>query len=80
MVETREKCPIHSASSLLGGFEDSYLDVRAGRAEEASTVRLQRAVYHRPILNYGAPLAWESYKSRADPEFIDWFERNVVAP
>ena len=65
---------------LLLGFEDGFMDVQAGRAEEANTMRLQRAVFNRPILNYGAPFAWESYKAQADPEFVEWFEANVIIP
>lgn len=62
----------------LLGFQDGFLDVRAGRAEEEGTMRTQRAIYHRPILNYGVPLVWETFRNQADPEFVEWFETNVV--
>ncbi len=65
---------------LLLGFEEGFLDMQAGRAEQASTMRTQRAVYNRPILNYGAPFVWESFKAQADPEFVEWFEANVTTP
>jgi len=65
---------------LLLGFEDSFQDARAGRTEEASALRTQRAVYNRPILNYGAPFAWPSFKAQADPAFVEWFEANVIRP
>ena len=65
---------------ILTGFEDIYFDMQSGLVDEAGQVRIQRSVYHRPILNYGMPFAWESFKSRADPAFIAWFERNIVAP
>lgn len=64
---------------LLLGFEDGFQDVRAGRADEQNTIRLQRAIFNRPVLNYGAPYAWPSFRAgQGDPDFVEWFAENVV--
>ena len=56
------------------GFEEA----RAGLRNEDDLVRLIRSVYRRPVLNYGAPLAWETYRERAPPEFIEWMEEYIL--
>ena len=37
-----------------------------------------RAVWHRPHLNFGMPLAWPVFKERANPRFVTWMEQNVI--
>lgn len=64
---------------LLMGFEDSYLVRREGDADFERMLRVQRAIYRRPVVNYGGPLAWEAFKQRGDPGFVQWFEANVIA-
>ena len=64
---------------LLLGFEDNYFDIERGFTDEARQIRMQRSIYRRPILNYGMAFAWESFKSRANPAFIEWFEQNIIA-
>lgn len=63
---------------LLSNFEDRYENMRAGLMPEESLSATQKSIYNRPVLNYGAPLAWDSYKERANPEFRAWFEENVI--
>ena len=62
----------------LSGFESGYEDVRHGIREEVSLRRAVQSVWRRPRLNYGAPMAWEAFKDRADPGFVAWMEENVV--
>jgi hypothetical protein len=62
----------------LQGFESGYQDVAAGLADEEQLRRAVRAVWDRPRLNYGVPLAWDTFKARARPEFVAWMEENVV--
>lgn len=59
-------------------WESLYESVLRGEVEEEYARRIAAAVYWRPQLNYGADLAWESYKSRASPAFIAWVEENVL--
>lgn len=63
---------------LLLNVEDLYRDVILGRSDPDEAVRTVRAIWHRNKLNYGAPLAWDTYRSRGDPEFIEWMERNIL--
>lgn len=63
---------------ILTGFEDNYFDMLSGLVDEEQQVRMQGSIYRRPILNYGMPFAWESFKDRADSAFITWFEQNVI--
>ncbi len=63
---------------VLLGQQYQYGEVKLGLHDETELLRGQRAVYHRPRLNYGIPLAWETFKERANPEFVQWFEENVI--
>lgn len=65
---------------LLLTTEQNYKDVIAGFQDEAEVRRFTKSIYDRPVLNYGVPLAWETYKLRASPEFVEWMEANVIAP
>ena len=60
-------------------YEQAFRDVQAGLIEEDYVVRSLRSVYQRPVLNYGMPLAWDMYRQRTSPEFINWMEENIVA-
>lgn len=62
----------------LSGFENSYQDVVRGLSDEAQLLRAVRALWDRPRLNYGIPLAWETFRLRGTPEFVAWMEENVV--
>ena len=64
---------------LLIVYEQAFEEVQAGLRDEDDTIRLLRAVYQRPVLNYGAPLAWETYRQRATPEFVEWMEKKIIA-
>jgi hypothetical protein len=63
----------------LSGFESSYRDVALGLADEERLRRSVRALWDRPRLNYGMPLAWETFKLRAEPDFVAWMEKNIVS-
>jgi len=65
---------------ILLNFEALHEDVARGSATQDYAERVVRNVYWRPTLDYGAKLAWETYKGRAAPEFIDWMEENVIEP
>jgi hypothetical protein len=60
-------------------YEQAFQDVQAGLIEEDDAIRALRAVYQRPVLNYGLPLAWETYRKRARPDFVEWMEENIIA-
>ena len=62
----------------LSGFENGYEDVRHGIREEDSLRRAVQSVWRRPRLNYGTPMAWGTFKDRADPAFVAWMEENIV--
>ncbi len=63
----------------LSGFESSFREVELGLGDEDVLRRSLRAVWQRPHLNYGMPLAWDTFKMRASPEFLSWMEENVVS-
>ena len=60
-------------------YEQAFREVQAGLTEEDEVVLTLRSVYHRPVLNYGMPLAWETYRQRATSDFVDWIEENIIA-
>jgi hypothetical protein len=62
----------------LSGFESTYRDVALGLDSEEQLRRALRAVWDRPRLNYGMPLAWDTFKIRAEPDFRAWMEANVI--
>jgi hypothetical protein len=47
--------------------------------DEVALRRTVSAVWRRPTLNFGMPLAWPTFKGRGDPEFVAWMERHVIA-
>lgn len=59
-------------------WEEQYCAISSGLQDEDETIRAIRAIYGRQRLNYGTPLAWETYKLRADGAFIEWMEKNVI--
>ena len=63
---------------IILNWESLYESVLRGEVGEDYARRAARAVYWRPTLNYGADLAWETYKDRASPGFITWMEENVI--
>ncbi len=77
--EERDSLILLGIRQLLN-WDEQYRDVIAGRMNRAETIRSQRAVYSRARLNYGVPLAWETYKERADPGFIEWMEQHILIP
>ena len=74
----RDRLILLGIRALLN-MEDQYRDVQRGIVASESLIRTLRPVYRRPRLNYAAPLAWETFKPRADPAFVQWFEENVVS-
>lgn len=63
---------------LLGTLEGAYQDIARGLADEENLRRGARALWDRPRLNYGMPVAWDTFKARADPDFVAWMEENVI--
>lgn len=63
---------------LLIVYEQAFEEVQSGLRDEADTIRLLRSVYERPVLNYGAPLAWETYRERATRDFVEWMEEKII--
>ena len=64
--------------AMLLNFENLYEDMVAGRVTEAEAVRRISGVWSRDTLNYGVPFAWETFKSRSAPDFIQWMDENIV--
>lgn len=58
----------------------SGMDMIRGLRAEEEIVRIFRSIYHRDRLNYGAPMAWPTYKSGANPAFIEFMEEQIVKP
>ena len=65
---------------LYMNFESTYDDLMDGRVEQDEAVRSIRSIYWRPVLNYGAPFAWQTYKGRAKRGFVEWMEAYVIGP
>lgn len=63
----------------LSNFEIAYQDAIRGLLDEVALRRTVSAVWRRPTLNFGMPLAWPTFKGRGDPEFVAWMERHVIA-
>jgi len=51
--------------------------VRSGQDME-QVIRRTRSVVNRDTLNYGALIAWPTYRETAEPEFVRWFEEDVL--
>ena len=63
----------------LAVFEYQYDELLRGRLISNDVIKLQRNTYHVGIGGYGTKFAWSDYKElRAKPDFIDWFEVNIV--
>ena len=65
---------------LFLNMESLYDDLTRGVADEGYTNRVLREIYWRPRLNYGARIAWDTFKRRGDPAFVAWMEENVIEP
>jgi hypothetical protein len=63
---------------MLLNFEDLYRDLERGNPELDEAVRRLRTVWCRDRLNYGVRIAWDSYKPRAAPAFIEWMEEKII--
>ena len=49
------------------------------RGEDMDRIaRRTRSVIDRDALNYGALIAWPSFRETAEPEFVRWFEERVL--
>ena len=77
--EERDRLILMGIMMLLN-WEEQYRDVIAGRMSRAEAIRAQRAIYSRARLNYGVPLAWQTYMVRADPGFIEWMQQHILNP
>lgn len=62
----------------LTTLENAFEEVERGLGDEARLRRVVITLWNRPRLNYGMPLAWESFKPRANPRFVAWMEENVI--
>jgi hypothetical protein len=78
LTQTERDALVLLGIRALSGFESGYREVLAGLADEEQLRRAVRAVWDRPHLNYGVPLAWDTFKARSPPDFVAWMEENVV--
>ena len=74
----------HDRLRLLGlrvlvVMEHNYREAILGLQDIDDLANRTRSLYHRPRLNYGIPTAWTTYRPTADPEFVRWFEENVIS-
>jgi hypothetical protein len=60
--------------------EWGYNEAIRGYQELDELTRRSREAFNRPQLNYGVPLAWDTYRPVASPRFVAWFEENVLNP
>ncbi len=58
--------------------EWTYGEAVRGFQDLGQLESLMRGLYRRERLNYGMPVAWETFREVADPQFAAWFEENVV--
>lgn len=63
---------------MLIVFEQAFEEARAGLRNEEDTIQTLRSIYQRPVLNYGVPIAWETYRGRAGPAFVVWMEEHII--
>ncbi len=73
----------HDALVLLGNrglsnLQNAFEDMEQELATEEALRRTIKAVWQRPHLNFGMPLAWPVFKERANPRFVTWMEQNVI--
>lgn len=69
------------AYRVMVSFAHQYDEFSRGRLSESEIVNLHYAVYQREANNFGLPEVWPLYKRQeATPDFITWFEENVVKP
>ena len=59
-------------------MEWNYGEAVRGLQDLDALARSIHSVYHRDRLNYGVPLAWETFRETTDPQFAAWFEENIV--
>jgi len=58
--------------------EWNYIEaVRSGQ-DLAGVARRTRSVVDRDVLNYGARIAWPIHRETAEPEYVRWFEEEVL--
>ena len=75
--EDRDKLILLGIRMLIV-FQQSFEEVQAGLRDEEYAIPSLRSVYRRPVLNYGTPLAWATFRERANPDFIEWMEENII--
>jgi len=63
---------------VLLTMEQNFQDILNDLQSEDQVLQMTKSIYDRPVLNYGVPLAWETYQQRASPEFVAWFEANIA--
>lgn len=85
LKDPTEYSPIEINQIIMLGYrtltiwEFQFDEIQLGRIDENDAVGLMVGVWHFVDGNLGTQFSWPSYKSgRAKPEFIDWFENNVV--
>ena len=59
-------------------WQGRYGMMERGLLDQTEVVQNIRSIYDRETLNYGAPLAWEFYREGLDPDFVQFFEENIV--
>jgi hypothetical protein len=66
---------------LMVSFAHQFDEFSRGRLDESEIINLHYAVYHSEFNNFRVPEVWPLYKRQeASPEFVLWFEENVVKP
>jgi hypothetical protein len=59
-------------------FETGYEKAQFGLVSEVDLARSLKSTYNRPMINYGMPLAWSTYKDRSNAAFIEFVERSLT--
>ena len=64
---------------MLQAFQTQFVIAEAGISGDLESQKnIWSAIYNRPRLNYGIPLAWEVYAARDRSDFVIWFEENII--
>ena len=65
----------------INAIRQTWLTADKDALEKGSvqSVGTFKQMYHRPISNYGMPDVWPDFKLAMESEFVEWFDKNIVA-
>ncbi|NQV69442.1 MAG: hypothetical protein HQ498_05390 [Pseudohongiella sp.] len=63
---------------MIIGIRSNYLAKDDVRYLDES-ITMYNSIYHRDKFNYGMSLVWPDYRKELNPEFVAWFDENIVS-